>query len=270
VTELAAKPQNRRSDFDVSTDTPPDGRPVSETEKARVYPGTGRIYVNPTTWAAWDNVQKAGVIAHERAHDENPSENSETAIDRRAGAIMRHEGYSRAAAMRALSSVVQGRATERAVAEGWDAADRELGGNGPRSADGTPAVLGTANRMRPHDGQPVRPLTPAPLVPARSLVLAPSGTSREELAARSNLSPTLTAEAEAVRAQTTEVGTGREVTATSTAVERAAAAPRTEAAARDAAATTAATTQARDDLTRQIVAGVVVVVIVALIFKHRA
>ena len=91
--------------------------------KAQVWPGTNQIDVSGPWWAGLSTSERAAVIAHERAHVEDPSIECESCIDKRAGAILRHERRGRWETYRAFARTVQGRRAGPAALEGWDAAE---------------------------------------------------------------------------------------------------------------------------------------------------
>ena len=95
-------------------------------DKARIYPGTGTIQVGAEWWASLNSVQRACVLAHERAHEEDARERCEECIDARAGAILRHEGFSRTAVVDGFNSTVQSRQSGKAAGQGWDQCDEAI------------------------------------------------------------------------------------------------------------------------------------------------
>lgn len=105
--------------------------PTLQHIKAQIFPGTFTIQVNAGWWRALPSTQKAAVLAHELAHDEDPSA-CERCADARAGARLRWEGLSARAAVDAMRAVVQGRRTADSVLFGWQVADetiRQQGGS---------------------------------------------------------------------------------------------------------------------------------------------
>lgn len=93
-------------------------------EKARWWPGTDRVEVSAPWWRKLSGGERAAVLAHERAHAEAPGVDCETCVDKRAGAILHHEGRGRWEVWRAFSKNVQGRDAGRAAMAGWDAVER--------------------------------------------------------------------------------------------------------------------------------------------------
>lgn len=105
--------------------------PTLQHIKAQIFPGTFTIQVNAAWWRALPSTQQAAVLAHELAHDEDPSA-CERCADARAGARLRWEGLSARAAVDAMRAVVQGRRTADSVLFGWQVADetiRQQGGS---------------------------------------------------------------------------------------------------------------------------------------------
>lgn len=116
---LAARPRADVSSYTVSV---VDGLP----DKAKIFPGTGQIQVDRAFWGRISELQRRAVLAHELAHDEDV-EACEDCTDARAGARLRYEGVSLAAAANALGGVVSSRPRAReSVVRGWQAADEAL------------------------------------------------------------------------------------------------------------------------------------------------
>ena len=167
-------------------------------DKARIYPGSGQMQVDRGAWASWSRVERACAVAHELAHEEDPT-GCEGCADERAGAILRHFGVSKDAAIAGFRKIVGGRRTTGSVSRGWDAADLSMA---PRSLaygpDGTiwdggevvgsvedgqsmgePASVdygsgqsvgapATSSPPRTRRTTPKAPATPAPTAPASS------------------------------------------------------------------------------------------------------
>jgi hypothetical protein len=106
--------------------------------KAQIWPGTGRIQVDRRFWAAITQAQRDAVLAHEIAHDEDPSA-CEACADARAGARMRWMGYSASMAVRSLASIVRSRQAGAAVLAGWRIADDAIRATGHHAAGLRPA-----------------------------------------------------------------------------------------------------------------------------------
>lgn len=120
-------------------------------DKARIYPGTGVIQVNGEWWRKLSNLEQKAVLLHEQAHDEDPRNNNEGDMDERAGAMLRHEGVSRAAAVAAFAAVVEGRRTSHTVGRGWDLADAAI--RGGRALEGEcPCPCCSSKRSLEEDG----------------------------------------------------------------------------------------------------------------------
>jgi hypothetical protein len=104
-------------------------------EKAQIWPGTGRIQIDQRFWSTLSKAQQTAVLAHELAHDEDPSA-CEKCADARAGARMRYEGLSAQLAVASLESVVGHRRTSGSVLYGWQVADAAIaaGGNNASAA----------------------------------------------------------------------------------------------------------------------------------------
>ena len=95
-------------------------------DRARIYPGAGVIQVSGPWWATLDDAERAAVLAHERAHEENQRETCESCTDMRAGAIMRHEGWSRDIVVDSFRKTVRSREAGKSAGRGWDATDRAI------------------------------------------------------------------------------------------------------------------------------------------------
>jgi len=119
--------------------------------KARVYPGTYHIQVDTGFWGALSAIERAAVLAHEIAHDEAPHR-CERCTDARAGARMRHEGYSRAAVAEAFAVVVKHRRAFENAVLGWTMADAQIRGR----ASWTSGLQGRVEVVRPTYAEPVR------------------------------------------------------------------------------------------------------------------
>ena len=89
---------------------------------------TGKIFVDDALWNRLSSVERRAIVAHELAHNEAPADRCEPCMDERAGAILRHEGVSLAAAADALR-VVSSRPTADRLVKGWRAADAAIRGN---------------------------------------------------------------------------------------------------------------------------------------------
>lgn len=117
---LAGPPERTEKSYEIQMMT-------GVAEKARMFPGAFVIQIDREWWAGLTVPERAAVLAHEMAHDENPTA-CEVCTDARAGARMRHEGISRAQAVSAISRLVKARRRTgdfdaSAVGDGWDAAD---------------------------------------------------------------------------------------------------------------------------------------------------
>ncbi len=93
--------------------------------KAQIFPGTGQIQIDRAFWARTTDAQKAAVLAHELAHDEDPLA-CEGCADARAGARLRWQGWPAEVAVNALAGVVRSRQAGGAVLEGWQIADATI------------------------------------------------------------------------------------------------------------------------------------------------
>lgn len=115
---LAARPTRGVASYDVQIVPDLPG-------KARITPGTGTIQVDREFWARLTADQRAAVLAHEMAHDEDP-EACERCADARAGARLRHAGWGARRAVSALSSTVDGRRVAESVLYGWQVANAAI------------------------------------------------------------------------------------------------------------------------------------------------
>jgi len=120
MSHLARPPETSIKSYEVQMMT-------GVTEKARMFPGAFVIQIDREWWATLSVPERTAVLAHEMAHDENPTA-CEVCTDARAGARMRHEGVSRAQAVSAIARMVKMRRATgdfdpSAVGDGWDAAD---------------------------------------------------------------------------------------------------------------------------------------------------
>lgn len=107
-------------------------------DRAHIYPGAGVIQVSGPWWKTLDVAEQAAVLAHERAHEENQRETCESCTDMRAGAIMRHEGWSRDIVVDAFRNTVRSREAGANAGRGWDATDRAIeAGVAMRGINGT-------------------------------------------------------------------------------------------------------------------------------------
>lgn len=100
--------------------------PENLPDKARVYIGSGVMQVGGPWWDGLNEHQKVAVVSHELAHEENPTERCESCIDGRAGAMMRHFGFSRDAVKNGFAGMTSSRNSARAAVEGWDAAESAI------------------------------------------------------------------------------------------------------------------------------------------------
>lgn len=116
---IGSRPASTRASYTIQE------LPTLQHIKAQIFPGTYTIQVNAGWWRALPSTQKAAVLAHELAHDEDPSA-CERCADARAGARLRWEGLSARAAVNAMGAVVQGRRTADSVLFGWQVADETI------------------------------------------------------------------------------------------------------------------------------------------------
>ncbi len=135
---IGARPVATRSSYTVQE------LPTLTSIKAQIFPGTFTIQVNAGWWRALSEAQRSAVLAHELAHDEDPSA-CERCADARAGSRMRWEGLSARAAVEAMSAVVQGRRTADSVLWGWQVADETIR---ERGAGETPSHAELTARKR--------------------------------------------------------------------------------------------------------------------------
>lgn len=102
--------------------------PENLPDKARIYIGSGVMQVGAPWWDSLDDTQRAAIVSHELAHEENPKELCEPCLDMRAGAMMRHFGYSRSAVSHGFSgdAAPSSRNASANAVKGWDAADAAI------------------------------------------------------------------------------------------------------------------------------------------------
>jgi len=130
--KLARKPVATIASYDVQVVDGVEG-------KAQIWPGTGRIQVDRAFWSSISQPQRDAVLAHELAHDEDPTA-CEHCADARAGARLRWQGYSAQTAVHSLGSVVKSRAAGASVLEGWRLADLHIAERGRQSGGLRPAT----------------------------------------------------------------------------------------------------------------------------------
>lgn len=113
---IAAPPRLPASSFRIDAGGSVPGK------AATVPGGPPVIQVDRAFWARLTERDRAALIAHEVAHHEDPKA-CEPCTDQRAGARLRHEGWSASDVAAAFGRIVGGRPAARYALEGWKAAD---------------------------------------------------------------------------------------------------------------------------------------------------